>query len=230
MQQKIAQVVSGRAVKELGTICILFLERIISLTFISDPATGRRRNAVSHDAILDATYVMLEEIGFDKLSLEGVAARAGVGKATIYRWWPNKSALAMESLLRAVEPMPAIGDSGSARSDLEQHIARLSQLLSGKSGRVVREMIALAQFDDDTMRIFNDSYLAPHRAVLVAVLKRGVQGGEFRAGLDLNLVFDLLYAPLLQRLLTGSVDFEERQVRAQLDLVLGSISPTPVLQ
>jgi AcrR family transcriptional regulator len=86
--------------------CNCHLEHIISLTFISDPATGRRRNAVSHDAILDATYVMLEEIGFDKLSLEGVAARAGVGKATIYRWWPNKSALAMEALLRAVEPMP----------------------------------------------------------------------------------------------------------------------------
>ncbi|WP_320442719.1 TetR/AcrR family transcriptional regulator [Herbaspirillum sp. alder98] len=209
---------------------MLFLERIISLTFISDPATGRRRNAVSHDAILDATYVMLEEIGFDKLSLEGVAARAGVGKATIYRWWPNKSALVMEALLRAVEPMPAIGDSGSARGDLEEHIARLSQLLRGKSGRVVREMIALAQFDDDTMRIFNDSYLGPRRAALVAVLKRGALAGEFRSDLDLNLVFDLLYAPLLQRLLTGSADFEERQVKAQLDLVLGSISPTPALQ
>lgn len=173
---------------------------------------------------------MLEEIGFDKLSLEGVAARAGVGKATIYRWWPNKSALVMEALLRAVEPMPAIGDSGSARGDLEEHIARLSQLLRGKSGRVVREMIALAQFDDDTMRIFNDSYLGPRRAALVAVLKRGALAGEFRSDLDLNLVFDLLYAPLLQRLLTGSADFEERQVKAQLDLVLGSISPTPALQ
>ncbi|EJM97767.1 transcriptional regulator [Herbaspirillum sp. YR522] len=173
---------------------------------------------------------MLEEIGFDKLSLEGVAARAGVGKATIYRWWSNKSALVMEALLRAVEPMPAIGDSGSARNDLELHIAHLSQLLRGKSGRVVREMIALAQFDDDTMRIFNDNYLAPRRAALVTVLERGVQAGEFRAELDLNLVFDLLYAPLLQRLLTGSADFEERQVKAQLDLVLGSIAPAPSLQ
>lgn len=173
---------------------------------------------------------MLEEIGFDKLSLEGVAARAGVGKATIYRWWPNKSALVMESLLRAVEPMPAIGDSGSARQDLEEHINRLSQLLRGKSGRVVREMIALAQFDDHTMRIFNDSYLAPRRDALVTVLRRGAQAGQFRADFDFNLVFDLLYAPLLQRLLTGSADFEQRQIQAQLDLVLGSIAATPALQ
>lgn len=202
----------------------LSLEHIISLTFISDPATGRRRNAVSHDAILDATYVMLEEIGFDKLSLEGVAARAGVGKATIYRWWPNKSALAMESLLRAVEPMPPIGDSGSSRHDIEDHMTRLSQLLRGKSGRVVREMIALAQFDDETMRIFNDNYLEPRRVALVNVLRRGAQRGEFREDLDLNLVFDLLYAPLLQRLLTGSADIDERQIQSQLKLVLGSIA------
>ncbi|WP_082221503.1 TetR/AcrR family transcriptional regulator [Herbaspirillum chlorophenolicum] len=202
----------------------LSLEHIISLTFISDPATGRRRNAVSHDAILDATYVMLEEIGFDKLSLEGVATRAGVGKATIYRWWPNKSALAMEALLRAVEPMPSIGDSGCARKDIEDHITGLAQLFRGKSGRVVREMIALAQFDDDTMRIFNDSYLKPRRSALVEALRRGAQRGEFREDFDLNLVFDLLYAPLLQRLLTGSADIDERQVNAQLKLVLSSIA------
>ena len=200
------------------------MEHIISLTFICDPATGRRRNAVSHDAILDATYVMLEEIGFDKLSLEGVATRAGVGKATIYRWWPNKSALVMEALLRALEPMPPIGDSGSARQDIEDHMTRLAQLLRGKGGRVVREMIALAQFDDDTMRIFNDSYLEPRRSALVAALRRGAQRGEFREDLDLNLVFDLLYAPLLQRLLTGSADIEERQNNAQLKLVLSSIA------
>ncbi|MBB5393291.1 MULTISPECIES: TetR/AcrR family transcriptional regulator [unclassified Herbaspirillum] len=202
----------------------LSLEHIISLTFISDPATGRRRNAVSHDAILDATYVMLEEIGFDKLSLEGVATRAGVGKATIYRWWPNKSALAMEALLRAVEPMPSIGDSGSARQDIEDHVTRLAQLFRGKSGRVVREMIALAQFDGDAMRIFNDNYLEPRRSALVEALRRGAQRGEFRDDLNLDLVFDLLYAPLLQRLLTGSADIDERQVNAQLKLVLGTIA------
>jgi AcrR family transcriptional regulator len=209
----------------------LSLEHIISLTFISDPATGRRRNAVSHDAILDATYVMLEEIGFDKLSLEGVAARAGVGKATIYRWWPNKSALAMEALLRAVEPMPPIGDSGACRRDIEDHMTRLAGALRGQTGRVVREMIALAQFDDETMRIFNDNYLEPRRAALVNVLHRGAQRGEFREDLDLDLVFDLLYAPLLQRLLTGSADIDERQIQAQLRLVLSSIAlDQPLMQ
>lgn len=167
---------------------------------------------------------MLEEIGFDKLSLEGVATRAGVGKATIYRWWPNKSALAMEALLRVVEPLPPIGDSGSAREDIEIHMLQLSQLLRGKSGRVVREMIALAQFEPESQRIFNDSYLEPRRLALVNVLRRGAQRGEFRDDADLNLVFDLLYAPVLQRLLTGSADIDERQIQSQLKLVLGSIA------
>jgi hypothetical protein len=101
---------------------------------------------------------------------------------------------------------------------------QLSQLLRGKSGRVVREMIALAQFDEESKRIFNDNYLEPRRLALVNVLRRGAQRGEFRDDADLNLVFDLLYAPLLQRLLTGSADIDERQIQSQLKLVLGSIA------
>ncbi|MFL9927193.1 TetR/AcrR family transcriptional regulator [Herbaspirillum lusitanum] len=179
---------------------------------------------MSHDAILDATYFMLEEIGFDKLSLEGVAARAGVGKATIYRWWPNKSALAMEALLRAAEPMGSFPDSGSARQDIELHISTLSRLLRGKAGRVVREMIALAQFDEETMRIFNDNYLGPRRSAVVQALRRGVRQGEFKPDLNVELVFDLLYAPLIQRLLTRQIDIDELQVSSQLDLVLSGIA------
>jgi len=207
-----------------STSSISLLERIIPATFISDPATGRRRNAVSHDAILEATHGMLDEIGFDKLSLEGVAARAGVGKATIYRWWSNKSALAMEALLHAVEALPGIGDSGSARGDIEVYVTRLWQALRGGKGRLVRQMIALAQFDADSRRIFHDRYLMPRRLALIAVVRRGVERGEFRAGLDPDLVCELLYAPLMHRLLLGSAGIDEHQVRAHLDLVLGSIA------
>lgn len=166
---------------------------------------------------------MLEEIGFDKLSLEGVAARAGVGKATIYRWWPNKGALAMEALLRAADPLVMPEDAGPAQHQIREHISQLAHLLQGKTGRVVREMIALAQFDDETKRIFNDRYLEPRRSAVISVLRKGIQQGEFQDGYDLSLIFDLLYAPLLQRLLTGG-DVDDAQIRAQLQLVLGSIS------
>jgi hypothetical protein len=105
----------------------------------------------------------------------------------------------MEALLRAVEPMPPSATAVRHGKISAAYVATVPTV-RGKSGRVVREMIALAQFDEESKRIFNDNYLEPRRLALVNVLRRGAQRGEFRDDADLNLVFDLLYAPLLQRL------------------------------
>lgn len=198
---------------------------IISLTYMPDPATGRRRNPATHDAILDATSILLEEIGFDKLSLEGVAARAGVGKATIYRWWPNKSALAMEALLREVGPNVAFPETECARQDIEDQIRKLAALYRGKIGRVVCEMIGLSQFDVDTMRLFNENFLDPRRNSTKQVLLRGIENGEFKADLDFDVVFDLLYGPIIQRMLMRHAGIDERHVDLHVALVLDGISP-----
>lgn len=189
-----------------------------------DPATGRRRNPATHDAILDATSVLLEEIGFDKLSLEGVAARAGVGKATIYRWWPNKSALAMEALLREVGPTVAFAETSSARQDIEDQIRKLAMLYRGKIGRIVCEMIGLSQFDVETMRLFNENFLDPRRNAVRQVLLRGIKNGEFKADLDFEVIFDLLYGPIIQRMLMHRAGIDERHVDLHVALVLDGIA------
>lgn len=197
----------------------------ISLTYMPDPATGRRRNPATHDAILDATGVLLDEIGFDKLSLEGVAARAGVGKATIYRWWPNKSSLAMEALLREAGPDVAFPETESARHDIENQIRKLAKLYRGKTGRVVCEMIGLSQFDAETMRLFNDNYLDPRRGAVKQVLLRGIKNGEFKEDLDFDVIFDLLYGPIIQRMLMRHAGIDERHIDLHVALVLDGITP-----
>lgn len=202
------------------------MEYDISLTLTSDPVTGRRRNTASHDAILDATYVLLEEIGFDKLSLEGVAARAGVGKATIYRWWSGKNALVMEALLREAAPMAAFPETGSARSAFEAQIRGDAELYRGKTGRIVADMIGLSQFDADSMRLFNENYLYPRRAKARHVLGNGIAQGEFKPDIDPDLVLDLLYGPIFYRLMRHAA-IDEHTLDAHLQLVLGSISATP---
>jgi AcrR family transcriptional regulator len=82
---------------------------------------GRRRSEASRKAILDATYELLKTVGFHQMSIEGVASRAGVGKATIYRWWSSKGVLAVEAFMEAVAPSIGFRETGSARADIERH-------------------------------------------------------------------------------------------------------------
>src|SRR3979411_3401661 len=93
-------------------------------------AQGRRRSEVSRKAILDATYELLKTVGFHQMSIEGVAARAGVGKATIYRWWNSKGVLAVEAFMEAVAPSIAFRETGSARADMERQMKILVLIAS----------------------------------------------------------------------------------------------------
>ncbi len=95
------------------------------------PVAGRKRSEASRRAILDATHELLERDGFDGLSIEGVAARAGVGKTTIYRWWPTKGVLAVEAFLDAATPSIAFRRTRSAKADMRQQMRALAALYRG---------------------------------------------------------------------------------------------------
>jgi AcrR family transcriptional regulator len=194
----------------------------------SDAATGRKRSPEAYGAILETTQTLLEEIGFEKLTIEGVASRAGVGKATIYRWWPSKGALAVEAFLTAVAPSTAFTIGESASRDLRAQCRRLARTYNGKMGKIVREIIGSGQFDSETMRLFDEGYLKPRRAAAKQVLQRGIAQGEFRRDIDLDAVVDALYAPIFHRLLLGHASNNEQFVKSLLDLVLGGISLKPI--
>lgn len=189
-----------------------------------DPATGRRRSNASRDATLAATHELLEEIGFDKLSIEGVAARAGVGKATIYRWWPGKGALAMEAFLAAVVPTIEFPETSSARDDLMVQIHRVAAAYRSRAGRIVREMISLGQTNIETLHQFVAGYLEPRRTAAKEVLKRGMDKGEFVKDANLDVVVDALYGPIFHRTLCGHAPIDDKYVTMHVTLVLDSIS------
>src|SRR5260221_9974834 len=106
---------------------------------------GRRRSEASRKAILDATYELLKAIGFHQMSIEGVASRAGVGKATIYRWWSSKGVLAVEAFMEAAPPPRAVRQTGSARADIERQMKNLADAYRGRTGEVFTEMIGFSQ-------------------------------------------------------------------------------------
>jgi AcrR family transcriptional regulator len=190
----------------------------------SDITTGRKRSPEAYGAVLASARALLEEIGFERLTIEGVAARAGVGKATIYRWWPSKGALVVEAFLTAVAPTLTFPRSKSARKDLAIQLRREARVYSGRIGQIVREMIGSGQFDRETMRLFDEGYLRPRRTAAKQALQRGIDQGEFRKDIDLDAAVDALHAPIFHRLLVGYDTNNDRFLNALVEIVLDGIS------
>src|SRR3982074_1132456 len=163
-------------------------------------AQGRRRSEVSRRAIRDGTYELLRTVGFHQMSIEGVAARAGVGKATIYRWWRSKGVLAVEAFMEAVAPSIAFRETSSARADIERQMKILAEAYRGRTGEIFTEMIGFSQCDAEMREAFFVGYLKPRREAAKAALQRGIDQGEFLPNLDLEALVDALYGPLIHRI------------------------------
>jgi len=191
---------------------------------LPDHGPGRPRSQSARDAILKATWSIIEEDGLDSLSIEGVAARAAVGKTTIYRWWTNKRPLAVEAFLVSVSPALAFPNTGSAREDISRQMVQLARVYRGKIGRVVCEMIGNGQFDRETLRLFYEGYLRPRRAATKEVLQRGIDQGEFKGDIDFEAVIDALHAPLFHRVLIGHAPNNATFLAFLADTVLTAIS------
>ena len=129
-----------------------------------DGARARRRNARSHSAILDATSSLLTEVGYSQLTIEGVAARASVGKATVYRWWPSKGALVIDAMSRVLTaPAPSV--TGDVRQDLLAAIRRTIHILaSSPDGAVIPALTADLAHDPALAQQFRDQILRPRRS------------------------------------------------------------------
>jgi AcrR family transcriptional regulator len=164
---------------------------------------GRPRGDEARVAVLEAAYAPLEEGGLAGFTIEGVAARSGAAKTTIYRWWPSREALAVAAFLAATGPRIAFPRTGSAADDIRAQMRRLASVYRGKTGRVVRDLIAAGHGDPGAAAAFVEGYVRPRREAVREVLLRGIEAGEFRAGLDLEAAIDALYGPVFYRLLVG---------------------------
>lgn len=183
-------------------------------------APGRPRCAITHQAILDSANVLLEEVGFANMSIEGIAARAGVGKATIYRRWPNKASVVMDAFLAATAKEVAFPDTGSAREDIRKQMRAVVKVLNGSRGRTIATLIGVVQSDNELAEAFRTRFLAVRRGEGKAVLQRGIANGEFNPDMDLESVLDCLYGPLYFRLLIGHEKVSTKYSDQLVDLVL----------
>ncbi|MGI5460177.1 TetR/AcrR family transcriptional regulator [Streptomyces sp. CA-249302] len=181
------------------------------------PAAVRRHHGNRHGrseearlAVLEAADDLLVEKGFAGVTMEGIAARAGVAKQTIYRWWSTKTEVLMDTFLQdAVEDLTA-PDTGDLAADLRAYLRRLA-LFIGESdpGAVFRALLAHAQHDAAFAEEFRSRCLAPQRERDRLLLQRAVADGRLPAGLDLDIETDQLVGPLYYRVLVSSGPVDE---------------------
>jgi AcrR family transcriptional regulator len=164
---------------------------------------GRPRSEAARRAVLEAAYAILVEMGLGKFSTEAVALRSGVARTTIYRWWPSKGLLAIESFLTAFKPQLVYAESGDAVADFRELLDSLVRALSGPAGRIAASVVAEAQTDAETRRAFLETFSIPLRHESSKLLNRGIKGGQLRADLDVPVVLDVAVGAVYLRLLLG---------------------------
>jgi AcrR family transcriptional regulator len=165
---------------------------------------GRPRSERANQAILDAARDLLVEEGFTRLRLEHVAARAGVGKATIYRRWPSKEALTLDLVLGLAAPHLDIADVGDTRAELEAAVGNpLEAIVNTTWGPVIRAMLSQIAGNPTIGDPFRQSVVSHRRAEIGRVIERGIARGDLRPNTDASIVTELLVGPVYFRLVFG---------------------------
>jgi AcrR family transcriptional regulator len=159
------------------------------------------------------------------MSIEEVAARAGVGKATIYRRWPSKGLLALDAFVvsfRAAQPVP---DTGSLRGDLLAALRTwVRAVTSTPSGRLLASLIGAAQDDPELHAAWRDRVLEPLRERHRLMLERAVERGEIEASTDFEVVLDLFFGAAQHRLLLGHLPMTESFIESVVDVIMSGIA------
>jgi AcrR family transcriptional regulator len=181
---------------------------------------GRPPSASAHRAILDAARALLAERDLAHLNLEQVAARAGVGKATIYRHWPTREALALELLLEMVGDMHPARDRGDTRAELIAIVeGTLRALTQSPLGRVMQGLFSELALNPAIAAPFRSVVVRARRAAIAEVLTRGIRRGQVRSHADVDLATELLIGPVYYRLLFGG-EFEAEFPARLVDTLL----------
>jgi AcrR family transcriptional regulator len=189
---------------------------------------GRPRDARHDQTILDATLRILLEEGYRGVTIEGVAARAGVGRPTIYRRWPSKPAVVVAALVQSDRLALPAPDTGSLRNDLiavQRH--QVERMNAPDARRVTAGLIADLADDPELADTYVSQFLAPRRATVWEVLQRGVDRGELDADVDFAFIYDLLVGPLFMRAVVWGQPLAPDAAEKTADVVLAAFAANP---
>jgi AcrR family transcriptional regulator len=143
----------------------------------------------------------LAKTGFSDFTIEEVAERAAVGKATVYRWWPDKAALVADAFANSTVSKLHFPDTGSIYTDLSQQMRQLIRVFRSRRGRIVAAILAAGQSEREVLTAFRDRFMMPRRQEAYVTVDRAIARGELRRNIDRDLLLDSLYGPVYMRFL-----------------------------
>lgn len=186
---------------------------------------GRPRSERCQLAIRTATAELLDELPYTEVTIEAVAARAGVSKQTIYRWWSGKHQLAMQAYAELVRDRIPTPDTGDLTKDLRVLMRATCASLRARGGATVAGVIAAAQSDPTLATEFRVTFIGARRKIMSALLERGIARAELPQRIDVQVAMDLLYGPVWYRLLLRNAQLDDTFADAIVDSFLAAFSP-----
>ncbi|TDC08775.1 TetR/AcrR family transcriptional regulator [Nonomuraea longispora] len=196
------------------------------------PSPAPRRNEASRRAILTAAFALVQEVGYAKLSIEGIAARAGVGKQTIYRWWPSKGAVLFDAFLMLSE-QPGSGDSalpdtGDLEADLKAVLrATIEELNDPRYDEPMRALNTEITHDPALAALYAERLDGPMRELKKGRLRSAQRAGQLAGDLDLDVAVDLIWGPLLNRWLQRTGALTPGYADSVVETALNGLRPRP---
>src|SRR5581483_1256589 len=197
------------------------------MTSHSDNRRGRPRSESAKRAILRAALDLLKRGGVAGVTAEGVAERAGVSKATLYRWWPCGPAIAMDAFFDDVSAQVADVATSSPIEDLRVRARRVARFLTGKLGDVLAGLIAATHTDPRLAETFRERYLDPSRENLRQVVERAAAGGLLRSDVDPELAMDVICGAFYYRRLVRHLPTSPKTMDEVMTCVLDGLRPRP---
>ena len=192
------------------------------------PVRGRPRSQEADRAILAAALDLLASRGLAAMSMEEVAARAGVGKATIYRRWPSKGLLALDAFVASFQAEQSLPDTGTLRGDLVAALTGWVRAVTRTPmGPMLTGLIAEAQHDPSLRAAWRERVLEPLRSQHRVMLDRAIARGEIPATVDREVVLDLFFGAAQHRLLLGHLPLTDDFIRSVVDVILDGILAPP---
>jgi len=189
------------------------------------PQTPRSQRV--HDSALRATRELLAEGGLAAASTDAISRRSGVSKATLYKHWPSRIAIAAEAFGSDMAEAVPLPDTGTTAGDLREHLRRVSAFYASPEGRVYRELMAACVRDAGGAAYFRAWFLARRRRAVAQLWQRGVERGDVSADVDVDTATDLLFGPLVFRLMTGHLPLTAEGADAIADAAFGGLLREP---
>jgi AcrR family transcriptional regulator len=186
---------------------------------------AERRSGRSQRAVLDATVELCREIGYGALTIDGIASRAGVGKQTIYRWWPSKGSVVLDAFMETIAAQIVFPDTGDSLQEIRLWLESVARLVaSPQMGPHLAGLIGAKQSDAALAEAFDQQVYQRIRAALTERIRHAQQMGQLRS-LDPEMIADLIVGPVWFQLLIAGRPADPASVGPTLDALIAGLRP-----